>query len=962
MAPRGQLAERVDTDPLKRQLQKLSSITGPTPSSYSEIDSIGTDLWNTCRLTLCSRVEEKREHIALSRVRAFAFLLIDHGTSNTASGHARVLRAAFTAARFCIEDAELELALSIMTVVAQRLENLKASTPAIDLETFQSFVAENFAFRVQLHYLEGRLDLAEHLFGKVPKTYSINNGETVVQIFYNIGCHALASVQNNVAIKWLERAAIRVDECNEHPKPKRTGFDHLELLVRHNLARTYMSMDTSQTKEKMAEQLQILKEKYGGNPAVIFLQLETLRPENEEDKAEFFKVLGWVFTGLQFTERSFELAMRYLKYGGELSEDHVLQAFQLLLKHVPLARTDWVDRSFIALVSQALSTSLGEHTKIEVICDAAQILNSRGFKMLSEQATHAALAFIWKHISTGFETNYSVAQKWCLIALNTTIFEACSYTNRVQIQKKFVSLGLDGFDAPSARKMLSVIPLHNIIDPQGGFKNDFQVLFLMWRLALLECKDEKPDCTCQQILQNSPPAGHPQRLQFIQACTLEAQRLKKSAEVMKCLHDFIKEVQEGSENPESLSDGFLEREEILFLIYVLSNEVDSGNLAAPVVALMAHNIILATYMMQQEAQDDYVAIEQEWVFQKCYALVCILLENSKLEMVEALMKTLKELIIFLQSKETDNPRPEGETTLVDAIGPRYLLLVLILNVCRARSTQADEEAKSHYYEKVRTGLLNLRNSRIFPELDDAMESLLWGLCFEACIHGQEWDMALWAFHNSSQCDGGKMSAQYMETILSKSVPSKYKVWLVREIIRQIYSKDSLDSLLLTPSRSNLPYYLQVLFHLCITARNHEETIPSELEFYDDDCLSNVWGKDDAVQMTYFQIAESILDQVIASSFDDDYLQSHEHIQMHCHKDPESDEMSQSECEHYTYPIEELGKLASLSFNQAMDFYAEGRDELCKSWAQRSVTMASLMRDDAGDQLVALFEERLKALF
>lgn len=67
MAPRGQLAERVDTDPLKRQLQKLSSITGPTPSSYSEIDSIGTDLWNTCRLTLCSRVEEKREHIALSR-------------------------------------------------------------------------------------------------------------------------------------------------------------------------------------------------------------------------------------------------------------------------------------------------------------------------------------------------------------------------------------------------------------------------------------------------------------------------------------------------------------------------------------------------------------------------------------------------------------------------------------------------------------------------------------------------------------------------------------------------------------------------------------------------------------------------------------------------------------------------------------------------------------------------------
>lgn len=70
----------------------------------------------------------------------------------------------------------------------------------------------------------------------------------------------------------------------------------------------------------------------------------------------------------------------------------MLQAFQLSLKHVPLGRTDWVERSFIALVCQALSTSLPEETKIEVICDAAEILNSRGFEMLSEPATHAALA------------------------------------------------------------------------------------------------------------------------------------------------------------------------------------------------------------------------------------------------------------------------------------------------------------------------------------------------------------------------------------------------------------------------------------------------------------------------------------------------------------------------------------------------------------------------------------------
>lgn len=66
-APRGQLAQRVDTDTLKKQLQSFPSIPGVTPRGYGEIDTIGTDLWNTCRTTLCSRVEDKREHVALSR-------------------------------------------------------------------------------------------------------------------------------------------------------------------------------------------------------------------------------------------------------------------------------------------------------------------------------------------------------------------------------------------------------------------------------------------------------------------------------------------------------------------------------------------------------------------------------------------------------------------------------------------------------------------------------------------------------------------------------------------------------------------------------------------------------------------------------------------------------------------------------------------------------------------------------
>jgi hypothetical protein len=135
-----------------------------------------------------------------------------------------------------------------------------------------------------------------------------------------------------------------------------------------------------------------------------------------------------------------------------------------------------------------------------------------------------------------------------------------------------------------------------------------------------------------------------------------------------------------------------------------------------------------------------------------------------------------------------------------------------------------------------------------------------------------------------------------------------------------------------------------------------------LEFYDDDCLYNVWGKDGEVQMTYYQIAESILDLVIAGACDQEYLLSPEHLQTHYNKDPETGEVSHSPCEHSPYPLEELAKLASLAFNQAMEFYADGSDGLCKSWAKKSIHMASMMGNDAGDKLVALFEERLEGLF
>ncbi|KAJ5758559.1 Meiosis specific protein SPO22 [Penicillium odoratum] len=843
-----------------------------------------------------------------------------------------------------------------MTVIADRLHFMENSPPLVDLGNFKSLVAENFIFRAQLVHLQNRPDIADLLYSHVPPTYTINDPEYVVQVCYNIACDALESSQIELAITWYERAAIRTDECNMHGQPRKHGFDNLELLVRHSLVRAYLSVGTPDAKHRLAVQLHILKEKFGANPAVVFLQLEVIRPSNNEEIAEFFKVLGWVFTGLDYTEQSFELGLHYLKYGESISDDHALQTYQQLLFTVPLDRTDWIERAFIALTDLALVISLSEATKMQIILDAATILNKRGFEMLSEAAVHVVFAYIWKHLRSGFEDRCPEAQRWCLFALNTEFFASCSLTNQIQVTKKFVTFSLDCNDLSAAAEGLKLIPLHSIIDTQGKLRNEFQILFLQYRFALQDCKNDEPNCICHQLIQKYPPAGHPQKLQFIQVCIMEAQRLDKSAEVLKGIHEFLEEAK-GVTYPETSGVEILPREEMLFLIYVLSNEVDKGNIGVRIVELMASHITLAAFVMRHSAYEDYEDSERKWILEKCYALVCILLENSRLDMTEPLLHTLKELIPFFQDRE----QLEAEKMVLDVIAPRYPLLVLIRDVCRARHMEHSAVNNSRLWEKVRNGLLDLRNSRVFPELDNKFEGLLWGLCFEACLCQQEWDMALWAFHNSKQCDDGHLRSQYMEAILAKKMPPKHKIWVVREIVSQLYSGNDFEFSVPSPALTDFPIYLQILFRLCITAQDDTETIPWELEFYDDDNLENIWGKAGSHQMSYLQIAESVLDQVIAISYDQEEMDSPDHMQKHQHLELKTGKILHSKCEHYAYPPEQLEALAMLSFNRAMDFYAEGKDEISQSWTKKSIQLARLMGNDEGKQLVDLFEERVRGL-
>lgn len=96
--------------------------------------------------------------------------------------------------------------------------------------------------------------------------------------------------------------------------------------------------------------------------------------------------------------------------------------------------------------------------------------------------------------------------------------------------------------------------------------------------------------------------------------------------------------------------------------------------------------------------------------------------------------------------------------------------------------------------------------------------------------------------------------------------------------------------------------------------------------------------------------------------DEAHIDSEEHRMQHALLDAAPGEQTGSRCEHYPYPPAELAHLATVSFNQAMDFYKDAQDRHCRRWAKKAIRLAEAMKDDEGQRLAAMFRNRLRDLF
>ncbi|RAK97223.1 uncharacterized protein BO80DRAFT_496447 [Aspergillus ibericus CBS 121593] len=258
--PRLDLDEKTRSQ-LDQHLEYLPLLTAsPSTPIRRRLDQEGTKLWNTC-MQLMTLHREKEQLILLCKgtVKAFAFAMLEYAAPNNSQGCYRALEIAFKMASTCIDSGCLDLSQKIIETAAVRLDRLQKSDTDGNEAKLQQYTVEYYMLRVYLSWFQERLDIADHLFSKIPASNNEKGQEHVMDICYKIGNSALLRKQYDVSAKWLGRAL--------------------------NAFRASLHLDTHESKDYLSKALDALKAGYDGLFPVKVIELEVLSREESSGDA-----------------------------------------------------------------------------------------------------------------------------------------------------------------------------------------------------------------------------------------------------------------------------------------------------------------------------------------------------------------------------------------------------------------------------------------------------------------------------------------------------------------------------------------------------------------------------------------------------------------------------------------------------------------------------------------------------
>ncbi|KAJ5855132.1 hypothetical protein N7534_007675 [Penicillium rubens] len=815
----------------------------PNTSGHEELDVIGTLLWNGCTELMISRGHNPEDALLLGKVRALAFAVLNMAVLPDLLG-----------------NQQREIALNILSVAAQRLESVQPAHLGLDPAVNRNVTTRYVLLRIRLAWLQDRVDIAEHFFAKLPAPVVSDDEELIFETCFIIGDSALARRLPDIAITWLQRASDHLQSLYTMTQMQFPDYYNWNLVVRHSLE----------------------------HPAMVLYDLSV--GHNNPGTEGSLQGLKSLVEKMTLTDMNMPIIFQFARSLGHTSgSDNGMEAFRILLMR-PLPTKEWREKCFVAFLLLLSRSELSDSKRIRILRGVIDALEKGGYPSISTNAAHATVICIWKMTGGALlKKDYWTAQSWLQVCSDPKIFQHCSLSIQVAIQKKLVACYLQTGHVTAARRLLD----------RGLFQSqmDCQRMYLSYKLTLLEGNDGSDDI----------------------------------------YHDH-----------------FSAAEHYLFAITLLSEELSKGfnqRLGNCIETVLQSALSYAKENSMFEGGNQEVSVTQlQWLYFATYKIALKLIASSGLLWTTSVLDHSRDFA--LQYRQIAYPEMGSEAPRPHFFAVAYLRL--LVSSLKARC-EDDPTEKVPHYKDVRACFQHLNNLHGWKDgeeetddddanyKEDRHYDIAKFFDLEAAMHLKMWQDVASICASDEAFPGPKFHAPIMDLTLQLDLPPRLAISIIKRIVSKLKKlQDDPPTTWQRDFRVSLPHYLHCLFGLAIAPVQY--TTSSGTASLD-------------VEMADPEVAEEVLDEVLAMADKEAGVEESAHLQHGLHAIQAKSELG----EVFTYPAVELMQIASMAFNKATDFYRATQDEDCQRWADKAIRISQLVPGAQGKQLVKALQNRLGSL-
>ncbi|CAG8897027.1 unnamed protein product [Penicillium egyptiacum] len=919
-------------------------------SGRDQLDMIGTLLWNDCTELMISRGHNPEDVLLLGKVRALAFAVLNMAVSPDLLGSLRALDLALKTARICIVNQQREIALNILSVAARRLESVQPAHLGLDPAINRTLTTRYFLLRIRLAWLQDRVDIAEHFFTKIPTPVVSNDEESIFETCFIIGDSALARRLPDIAITWLQRARDHLQSLHIMTQMQFPEYYNWNLVVRHSLVVACTRVKSIQSTIIYDIETRALRE----HPAVVLFDL-SMGHNNPPGRDGSLRGLKSLIEKMTLTDMNMPIG-----------SDNGMEAFRILLMR-PLPTREWTEKCFVAFILLLSRSEVSDSKRIRTLRAVIDALEKRGYPSISASAAHATVICIWKMTGGALlKKDYWTAQSWLQVCSDPKIFQHCSLSIQIAIQKKLVACYLQTGHITAARRLID----------RGLFQSqvDCERMYLSYKLTLLEGKDGSG-----YFYLGFPLHPVPHKQMSLLSCAMEAQRQHKPEEVLNCLDQFIKCLT----SDDIYHHDFSAAEHYIFAITLLSEELSKGfnqRLGDCIETVLQSALSYAKENSMFEGGDQEVSVTQlQWLYFATYKIALKLITSSGFLWTTSVLDHSRDFAlqyrqIAYPEMGSKAPRPhffavaylrllasslkarcEDDPTEKVGFNSFYSKQRLRPRLSRCGHAENTDYLQASHYEDVRACFQQLSDLHGWKDgeeetddnadfKEDRHRNIAQFFYLEAAMHLSKWKDVASICASDDAFPDPKFYAPTIDLTLQLKLPPKLAIHIIKRIVSKLKKlQDDPPTTWQRDFRASLPRYLHCLFTLAIGPV--QNTSSSGIA-----CLD--------VEMADSEVAEEVLDKVLAMADEEAGVEGDAHIAEHgLHAIQAKSELA----EVFTYPAAELIQIATMAFNKAVDFYRVTRDADCQRWADKAIRISQLVPGAQGKLLVGTLQKRLGSL-